>query len=694
MTPVLVEAEKNISIVMAELRKTAFFFRLVPGLLAIFVLIGCSTTSGVYKKPVTDTPPSYSDKLLDSIFSYEKALDHMDEGRYDEAAVLFQSAIDRLTGLDGREKDIAFIYSEKADCYTKLSRSSSAESNYIKAIAWNPTDTRYSFMLANFYVTLNRNDQALDIYRKILDIDTNSYEALYSIGTIYDMQADTSKAVSTYEQVLRMHPDHSLSAFNIMNMLVRQKKFGMAIEKFDALPPLMKKNNFLQLEYAYCLKKKGKYQKAFAVLSGIEISDQIDPIMILQEQAENSYFLGNGTNTLNFIKKMDEASGTTMLYHSLADEIISVPANYQQTLSVFNQLTSTDGLNLLAHFGKYKILMRMAEKDQAVEELLVMGKIAFSEENISSATQFFNGAKLLNPRSSLPYTLMAILYEDGGNINRSIDEISRGITIHPTSSTLYRYLGSLYEQKGELKNSFIAFEKASKFDDKNVETILKLGYLAAMVNKPMESILYFKKALVIRTNDVSILGLLALSYLNVSRYSNALHYFQLVEEIDPNAEKIRYYLGMCYERIGNVPLAIDNFEKAITVSSNDADSLNYLAYLLADKDIDMEKACDFVSRALVIDPANPVYLDTLGWALFKLKRYDEALKNLKEASRLFTIKKIDEPVVLEHLGDVYYELKDDSQAIRYWRQAANIDKKSMTLQKKIRSFQNKKTANK
>jgi len=77
-------------------------------------------------------------------------------------------------------------------------------------------------------------------------------------------------------------------------------------------------------------------------------------------------------------------------------------------------------------------------------------------------------------------------------------------------------------------------------------------------------------------------------------------------------------------------------------------ALNYLGYMLADRGDKLNDSIAYVQRALALDPKNPAYLDSLGWAQFKLALYEPAEKNLRDALRYDQ----DDPAILEHLGDL------------------------------------------
>ena len=78
-------------------------------------------------------------------------------------------------------------------------------------------------------------------------------------------------------------------------------------------------------------------------------------------------------------------------------------------------------------------------------------------------------------------------------------------------------------------------------------------------------------------------------------------------------------------------------------------TLNYLGYMLADKGTRLPEALKLIRKAVDLEPINGAYLDSLGWAYFKLGQYELAEDNLRQAVE----RDQTDPTVHDHLGDLY-----------------------------------------
>jgi tetratricopeptide (TPR) repeat protein len=110
------------------------------------------------------------------------------------------------------------------------------------------------------------------------------------------------------------------------------------------------------------------------------------------------------------------------------------------------------------------------------------------------------------------------------------------------------------------------------------------------------------------------------------------------------------------------------FLKLLADRPNDAAAQNYLGYMWADKGVQLEQARSLLEKAVGREPRNAAYLDSLGWAYFRLGKMDSAEKNLREAQR----REPSDPTILEHLGDLEMKIGNIAGAIRDWERALEL----------------------
>lgn len=130
----------------------------------------------------------------------------------------------------------------------------------------------------------------------------------------------------------------------------------------------------------------------------------------------------------------------------------------------------------------------------------------------------------------------------------------------------------------------------------------------------------------------------------------------------PDDTSVIFGLGAAYERQKRYDEAEAAFKQVISRDPLHADALNYLGYMLADRGIRLQESVDYINRALVIEPNNPAYLDSLGWAYFKMDRLDLAESNLRKA----VADRPNDSAVQDHWGDLLLKRGRPAEAVAAW----------------------------
>lgn len=151
----------------------------------------------------------------------------------------------------------------------------------------------------------------------------------------------------------------------------------------------------------------------------------------------------------------------------------------------------------------------------------------------------------------------------------------------------------------------------------------------------------------------------------------------------------RFYFeyGSAAERAGLYEKAAELFKKSIQLDPGDAaEAYNYLGFMWADQNTNLEEAESYIKKALASDPENGAYLDSLGWLDYRLGKYDQALAELLSAAQAL---KSEDPTVLDHIGDTYEKLNQAPRALDYWERAFALDKSDKKLAEKIEQHKTK-----
>ncbi|MDC0937602.1 hypothetical protein OAR56_01215 [Pelagibacteraceae bacterium] len=171
---------------------------------------------------------------------------------------------------------------------------------------------------------------------------------------------------------------------------------------------------------------------------------------------------------------------------------------------------------------------------------------------------------------------------------------------------------------------------------------------------------------------------------NNERFRESIPYFtQIIKKIKkdhPLYSEATDGRGVAYERIKEWDKAEKDLLASLKANPNQAYVINYLAYSWIEQGIKIEKSLNMLEKANKLQSNDPYIIDSLGWALFKLKRYKESKNYLQMAVRLMP----GDPIVNDHYGDSLWKNGNHIQARYYWNYVLNLKKTEDVLKKIIK----------
>jgi Flp pilus assembly protein TadD len=137
----------------------------------------------------------------------------------------------------------------------------------------------------------------------------------------------------------------------------------------------------------------------------------------------------------------------------------------------------------------------------------------------------------------------------------------------------------------------------------------------------------------------------------------------------PGDWRFYYVRGIAYERSDQFPLAEKDFLRALDLAPNQPQVLNYLGYSWVDKNVNLDRALGMIQKAVNASPNDGYIIDSLGWAYYRLGKYDDAVTQLERAVAL----RPNDPEINDHLGDAYWRVGRKLEARFQWNVAFALD---------------------
>ncbi|MDD3374567.1 MAG: tetratricopeptide repeat protein [Candidatus Omnitrophica bacterium] len=287
---------------------------------------------------------------------------------------------------------------------------------------------------------------------------------------------------------------------------------------------------------------------------------------------------------------------------------------------------------------------------------------------------------------ALAHYTMGLIHDWNGSVDEAIEEYQKSIRIEQDNYATHLKLGSNYGRVGDFEKAVKELEIASDLNPKDIQAHYLLALIYSSQSKEVQATNEYEIILtrIAEENPESpeAIAFLGQLYYSEGKTKKAIEQFEKIILIEPNNAEILSILGSLYLEVQQRKKAIDFFKRAIAIDPIHDGSLNSLGYLYAEDGINIDEAIDLIQRALTVDPENGAYLDSLGWAYYKKGDYEKALLFLERAAKF-----IEDPVIYDHIGDVYLKMNKPKSAVRFWQKSVDMLPDQKEVLKKIQKIQ-------
>jgi tetratricopeptide (TPR) repeat protein len=258
----------------------------------------------------------------------------------------------------------------------------------------------------------------------------------------------------------------------------------------------------------------------------------------------------------------------------------------------------------------------------------------------------------------------------------------------PANYQAWYYLGILAHSNGKLAEAVEAFQKAILSAPGLEQAYYRLAMVLADQNRGDEALQILDRARPHFPDSFDAQFFNALVNFQLKDFAEAVRHFSIAENIARTNNPVRldrqfyFQIGAACERDHQYKRSEEYLQKCIDMQADDAEALNYLGFMWADRGERLSKARAYIEKACKLEPKNAAYLDSMGWVLFKLNQPKQALPWLVKAVELSP-----EPdaTILDHLGDVYLSLRQVGKAMENWRKSLAIEPNE-DVKKKLQMF--------
>ena len=477
-------------------------------------------------------------------------------------------------------------------------------------------------------------------------------------------------------------------------MLMNQGNYPMAIIKFQEALEVDPKAGSINTSIAECYWSLGKLNLSEKHLKIAINKDPLDQraLKLLADQ----YVIQKKYTAAELPYETLSALNPSDLQYILARaELKKIKKDFSEAIRLYlkGYELEPDRLELLENAGRLavqsgnkqkalSIFKDLSVKDLSNERYLaIYTELSIDLKKINDAINFIESILYQKSENLVAKSQLALLYSKSGENKKAEILLKSIIEVMPGNSNYYYSLFDIYmDQNKYIEAEKISIKMISIFpDDWRAYYSQSLIYLTQDNYKKIIPLLEpvsteFK-------NVFAIQYIVGLAYSKLSLNDDALLYYGKALLLQPNSVSLLHSLAVLYDEISDWNKSDKIYDQLIALDSSDAQAYNNYAYSLVERNQDLNKALKLATKAILLEPKNPSYLDTIGWVYFKLNKFKKAKKYIEAAIEIDE----DSAVILEHLGDIYIKLNKFKNANKLYKKALLLDKSNARLIGKVSS---------
>ncbi len=501
---------------------------------------------------------------------------------------------------------------------------------------------------------------AADFYSKALAEDPANEIILEQTFLLETASAHWDRAIELAKALVKIEPQHRIAQFLLGCEAFKQGKFGEADEHFAAARQGPIADLTSTLARAWVQEAAGKPDEAMTTLDSLSDADWAQFYQRYHRGLIADLAGKHDVARTAFAQAFKKNPGTLRVAEAYARHAVNNNNRKLALQTLKTHIAKSQGHPLSQALlreiegGKMPALLVTTPSEGLAEVFYGIGDALAGEGGLDMGIIFLQFSLYLKPDFPIAHVALAEAYEGAKKYDLEMDAFDQ----IPESSPLWLNV--------QIQKAF-ALNALDRVDDAK-------GLLEKLIAKNPKDI-----------RPLDALGNILRSH---ERYGEARDYYTRAIALlaKPGKENwtLYYSRGVCNERLHDWPSAEADLKRALELSPDESLVLNYLGYTWVDQGHNLKTGMDYIRKAVKLKPDDGYYVDSLGWAYFKLGNLPAAVEQLERAVEL----KPDDPVVNDHLGDAYWRVGRILEAKYQWQQALTLKPDSdqtTELEKKIKA---------
>ena len=497
------------------------------------------------------------------------------------------------------EADFLFL---KADLESQLGHSIDSIENLKSALVYDPQSATIMQKMAVEYYRKSQLRDSLYWAERAQQISPNRRDLSLLLAGLYSSTKNYEKAESIYQTLIKNEPEDQEVKLYLGAVFSEQKNYKMSAEYFKQVTKEKNPSKYLAHFYlARVYVEQGG--KPNVKKARIELQKAID--------IRPDFF--DAVSLLGQIIQKEKGS----------DEAFKFYAQLQKTKGPLAKLAEI----LSQHY------IEKGEYDKGYEQLEILDNSADDQIQVKLK--------------------MALILIDKKMYDLAIEKLNEILKVAPESDKVRFYLSAVYEEKKQYQAAFDQYLQITKGSSYFEESRVHAAYLAKLLGHADEGLKIVNEVVAGKVANIQTYFLAAQFHEDQKAYDKSISVVKIAQKTFPKNAQAHFYEGTLLDKLNRKKEMLQSMETALEIEPDNIQTMNYIAFSLAEMNEQLEKA-EFLARQAVQKEKNDGFiLDTLGWVLYKKGQYKEAAAVLEKALEI-------QPgvgIIAEHLGDVYIKVQ-------------------------------------
>lgn len=324
----------------------------------------------------------------------------------------------------------------------------------------------------------------------------------------------------------------------------------------------------------------------------------------------------------------------------------------------------------------------LAEQPKLQEVRLAYARLLVSDRQYAEARGQFE--KLLsehpgNPEVSVAVGLLAMQLKDFGAAEQYLKQALAGQ--YRDEAMVRMYLGQLSEERGNYDEAANWYGSVGQ-GEQYVAAQIRYAVMQAKQGRLPEARQHLKQ-IAVQNNQQRVQVIVAEAQMlrDAKEYREAFELLDKALEKLPNYPDLLYDHAMAAEKVGKLDVLEQDLRKLIQLKPDYAHAYNALGYTLADRSERLDEALQLIEKALKLAPDDYFIMDSLGWAHYRMGRFDKAESYLRRAYA-----GQHDAEIAAHLGEVLWVQGKHEEAENIWQSSLKENPRHETLLNVIKKF--------